>query len=64
MKTVATKINARVFDVLDRVSKILGVTKSEILRQALLKYLEELQETAFFAAVQNMRQKKERDCYA
>ncbi|MEX2702093.1 MAG: hypothetical protein Q6368_003375 [Candidatus Baldrarchaeota archaeon] len=49
---------------LDRVSKILGVTKSEILRQALLKYLEELQETAFFAAVQNMQQKKERDCYA
>ncbi len=64
MKTVATKINARVFDVLERVCKTLGVTKSELLRHALMAYLEKIQETTFFAAVQNMEQRKRGDCYA
>jgi len=61
---ISARVDRRLSKMLEHVAKILGVSKSEIIRQAIINYLKELQETAFFTAMQNMQQQKRGDCYA
>jgi len=61
---VHARVPKSVYELLKRTAAILGVSISELCRQAIMNYLRELRETSFFSAMQTLQQQKNGDCYA